>query len=295
MKFITLAMIMVVISVVISSHGQPSDAAFAIQDTPTALIIVDMQGKYTDGKDAVPNIDGMIKNITELRNELKTTLGDKYLEIFTVDCLTNSLKCNQDDEDSKITTRLLEKTTGIPEASIHPSIPSWADPIKTEENVNERIKKDSKQIILYKAIETAEYSAFGLTKENQNAYGEKKNSFLHAILKTRGIKRVLVVGLAYQYCVLYTAADAAYLGYRSVIIENGTQSSAILKANFGLRRDNKSIEEEQNVEKIKTSLKIQNRLENLPKHLTVVTYYPDLRENDNIRKAQHQRRNSFKL
>lgn len=46
---------------------------------------------------------------------------------------------------------------------------------------------------------------------------------LDGILKGSGITDVFVVGLAYDFCVKCTAVDAAELGYRTYLIEDGTK------------------------------------------------------------------------
>jgi nicotinamidase/pyrazinamidase len=53
------------------------------------------------------------------------------------------------------------------------------------------------------------YSGFG------DAYGRKfEDTKLHELLQEHGIKKVVVTGLAGDYCVAYTAKDAAKLGYK---------------------------------------------------------------------------------
>lgn len=46
---------------------------------------------------------------------------------------------------------------------------------------------------------------------------------LEAVLKEREIRDVFVVGLAGDYCVKYTAIDAAKAGFRSFVVEEGTR------------------------------------------------------------------------
>lgn len=46
---------------------------------------------------------------------------------------------------------------------------------------------------------------------------------LEAVLKEKGIRDVFVVGLAGDYCVKYTAIDAAKAGFRSFVVEEGTR------------------------------------------------------------------------
>ncbi|MCO6419519.1 isochorismatase family protein, partial [Siccirubricoccus sp. KC 17139] len=39
--------------------------------------------------------------------------------------------------------------------------------------------------------------------------------------QARGVKRIFLAGLATDYCVAYSAEDAAKLGYQVVVIEDG--------------------------------------------------------------------------
>jgi nicotinamidase/pyrazinamidase len=48
--------------------------------------------------------------------------------------------------------------------------------------------------------------------------GKRHDTGLHAWLQARGVEEVYVCGLATDYCVKYTALDAAALGYRTFVI-----------------------------------------------------------------------------
>jgi nicotinamidase/pyrazinamidase len=47
---------------------------------------------------------------------------------------------------------------------------------------------------------------------------------LNGYLRERGFQRVFCVGLAFDYCVRYSAEDAFKLGFDSVVIENATRA-----------------------------------------------------------------------
>ena len=59
------------------------------------------------------------------------------------------------------------------------------------------------------------FSAFGSNKEDTGLY--KK-------LKERGVEQVYCVGLAYDYCVGYTAEDSAEEGFETYIVKDATVS-----------------------------------------------------------------------
>jgi nicotinamidase-related amidase len=48
--------------------------------------------------------------------------------------------------------------------------------------------------------------------------GEEKSTGLDALLKARGIERVVIMGLATDYCVQATVLDAIRLGYRTAVL-----------------------------------------------------------------------------
>jgi nicotinamidase-related amidase len=48
--------------------------------------------------------------------------------------------------------------------------------------------------------------------------GDETSTELDGLLRARGIERVVVVGLATDYCVKATALDAARLGYETVVL-----------------------------------------------------------------------------
>ena len=54
--------------------------------------------------------------------------------------------------------------------------------------------------------------------------GKKKDTGLDAYLKSKGVDMVFVVGLATDYCVKFTAIDAAELGYRTFVVPDATRA-----------------------------------------------------------------------
>lgn len=53
--------------------------------------------------------------------------------------------------------------------------------------------------------------------------GYRQSTGLNGYLKSLGVKRVFVVGLAADYCVYYTAKDALKEGYKTIIIADATR------------------------------------------------------------------------
>uniref|UniRef100_A0A6A7FYU1 nicotinamidase n=1 Tax=Hirondellea gigas TaxID=1518452 RepID=A0A6A7FYU1_9CRUS len=82
------------------------------------------------------------------------------------------------------------------------------------------VRQDSDIIVQKgKHVEVDSYSGFF---DNDH----KSKTDLHDILKENGITDVFVVGLAYDYCVGYTAIDAHQLGYKTRVIEDATRAVA---------------------------------------------------------------------
>ena len=81
------------------------------------------------------------------------------------------------------------------------------------------LKLPGAELILRKGFRPAidSYSAFF---ENDRT----TTTGLNAYLRERGIKRVFLVGLAYDYCVGYSALDARRLGFPAIIIRDGCRA-----------------------------------------------------------------------
>lgn len=62
--------------------------------------------------------------------------------------------------------------------------------------------------------------------------GKKKETGLDNYLKSKGVEMVFVVGLATDYCVKYTAIDAAELGYRTFVIPDATKAVNLQDGDF---------------------------------------------------------------
>src|SRR5690606_26363960 len=83
--------------------------------------------------------------------------------------------------------------------------------------LNSELNTDAVSMIIRKGmdVETDSYSAFF---DN----GKRNTTGLHGFLQEHQITDVYICGLAADYCVYYTAKDAAELGYNVFYIENAT-------------------------------------------------------------------------
>lgn len=81
------------------------------------------------------------------------------------------------------------------------------------------LRTDPAQMVIRKGFrpQIDSYSAF-FENDRRTATG------LDGYLKARGIAAVTLVGLATDYCVAYSALDAAALGYRVTVLEGATRA-----------------------------------------------------------------------
>ena len=54
--------------------------------------------------------------------------------------------------------------------------------------------------------------------------GDEQATDLERVLRDRGVTRVVVVGLATDYCVKATAADAARLGFATTVLRHAVRA-----------------------------------------------------------------------
>lgn len=102
---------------------------------------------------------------------------------------------------------------GSPGAALHGGLPM--DPLT---------------LILRKGMsrEVDSYSAF---RENLGPDGTRRTTGLGALLQARGIRRVFLCGLARDFCVRWSAADAVSEGFEAVVLDD------LCRAVFPERRD----------------------------------------------------------
>jgi nicotinamidase/pyrazinamidase len=81
------------------------------------------------------------------------------------------------------------------------------------------LKTDTAQLVIRKGFRAGidSYSAF-FENDKTTATG------LHGYLQERGAKRLTLVGLATDYCVAYSALDAARLGYHVTVLQGACRA-----------------------------------------------------------------------
>ncbi len=91
---------------------------------------------------------------------------------------------------------------GTPGAALHPGLPR--EPLTLILRKGARADADS-------------YSAF---RENLGPDGQRRTTGLGALLHARGIRRVFLCGLARDFCVRFSAADAVTEGFAAVVLDD---------------------------------------------------------------------------
>ncbi len=95
---------------------------------------------------------------------------------------------------------------GSPGAALHPALP--------DEAVTLLLRKGTRR-------EVDSYSAF---RENVGPDGQRPSTGLGAWLAARGVTRVFLCGLARDFCVRFSAVDAAAEGFEAVVLDDLTRA-----------------------------------------------------------------------
>ncbi|GFU00429.1 nicotinamidase [Nephila pilipes] len=198
----------------------------------TALLIIDVQNDFINGSLALKHCpakqDG--KEVVQVINEL--------IDQTKFDAVVYSLDCHPEDHISFFENvkhyKLSEgNEKNIENLKVFDTV-SFIGPPKMEQKLWPRhcvsktwgaqlhsdLKVLEDAVLVYKGTnpKVDSYSAF---------YDNKKLSQtkLHEELKLKKVTHVFVCGLAYDYCVSYTALDALDLGYATVIVEDATRGT----------------------------------------------------------------------
>ncbi|XP_051912680.1 nicotinamidase-like [Hippocampus zosterae] len=149
----------------------------------TALIVVDVQNDFCEGGAlAVPRASRAIANIKDLIARSRFTLTVHTRDFHPPDHI--SFAANH--KGGQPFTSIKHDSLG--------TIDLWPYVVSKGTNASEEA-----------------YSGFGTAASPTE---------LDSLLRQHAIERVVVVGLAYDYCVAATARDAALLGFKTVILED---------------------------------------------------------------------------
>ncbi|MGH8946950.1 MAG: isochorismatase family protein [Acidimicrobiia bacterium] len=165
----------------------------------TALIVVDVQNDFADPSGSLYVPDGE-KAIGFINEQVETAASAGSPLVYTQDWHPESTP--HFEKDGGIWP--VHCVVGTPGAELHPDLEVVDDAI--------RIRKGS-------GGEDG-YSAFHVRDPET---GEETSTGLSEQLQEREIDRVVVVGLALDYCVKETALDAARAGFATALLADGTR------------------------------------------------------------------------
>jgi nicotinamidase/pyrazinamidase len=163
-------------------------------DPATALVVVDVQNDFADPAGSL-SVAGGEAIIPTIDDEVAAATNGGGLVAFTQDWHPESTP--HFAKDGGIwPVHCLADTWG---AELHPDLAAPADAPRIRKGVN------------------GEDGYSGFTMRDPTT-GEQTPTELDRLLRSRGIERVVVVGLATDYCVKATALDAVRLGYAACLL-----------------------------------------------------------------------------
>lgn len=155
-----------------------------------ALMIVDVQNDFLPGGSlAVPGGDAVVPVL----NRYIAAFSAKVLPIYATRCWHPSNHCSFREQGGPWPPHCIADTPGA------------------------RFSGELKLPPSAKVISKA-------TLPDQDAYSGFQGTELDALLRVQGVRRVLVGGLATDYCVLNTAKDARALGYTVLLLKDAIRA-----------------------------------------------------------------------
>lgn len=169
----------------------------------TALLVVDIQNDFCPGGAlAVPNGDSIIERVNELLSAYPTSLltQDWHPRMHCSFASSKALPPFSLDPESVIPSILWPDhcVAGTAGADFHPALHTW-----------------KARCILRKGTRR-ELDSYSAIMENDR----KTPTGLAGFLSSLGVKKVLVCGLATDYCVKSTALDARRAGFEVTVVED---------------------------------------------------------------------------
>jgi nicotinamidase/pyrazinamidase len=163
-------------------------------DRSIALLVVDVQNDFADPEGSL-SVRGGEEILPQVNREIREALAAGATVVFTQDWHPEHTPHFRTD-GGIWPVHCVRDTWG---ADLHPSLHVPADAPLVRKGVDGR---DG-------------YSGFGVRDPRT---GEVEATQLESLLRERGTERVLVAGLATDYCVKETALDARRLGFETVVL-----------------------------------------------------------------------------
>lgn len=197
----------------------------------TALLVIDVQNDFVDGSLALKNCpakqDG--KDVIPVVNSL--------LENYKFDVVVYSLDFHPQDHISFFENvnlyNLVDNNKPLKDLALFDTVTFEGPPKMTQKLWPQhciqntwgselpkglKVAKDSLSVFKGTNTKIDSYSAFF---DNMKLLSTKLNKEL----RSRNVTHVLICGLAFDYCVGFTAIDAVELGYATVIIQDATRGT----------------------------------------------------------------------
>ena len=163
-------------------------------DDKTALLVIDVQNDFADPKGSL-SVAGGASLLPSINTEIGMATAAGALVVATQDWHPES-------------TPHFQKDGGI--WPVHCVGGTWGAELHPDLQLPEEVSR------VHKGTGGEDgYSAFTM---RDTVTSEEKSTGLDALLKERGIERVVIMGLATDYCVHASVLDAVRLGYRTAVL-----------------------------------------------------------------------------
>ncbi|MEZ4552744.1 MAG: isochorismatase family protein [Dehalococcoidia bacterium] len=163
-------------------------------DGRTALVVVDVQNDFASPAGSL-HVPGGVEAIGAINREIARARAAGALLVYTQDW--HPAHTPHFEQDGGVWP--VHCVGGTEGAAFHPALNVHAD-----------------APVIRKGTEGEDgYSAFSVRNPDS---GERFSTALEQELRDHGIERVVIVGLATDYCVLETGLDAVRLGFEAVVV-----------------------------------------------------------------------------
>ena len=168
-------------------------------DPTTALLVVDVQNDFADPEGSL-SVAGGAEIVPRVNREIERAIEAGTLIVYTQDWHPAS-------------TPHFRKDGGV--WPVHCVGDTWGSQLLPQLAVveGERIRKGTEG--------EDGYSAFSVRDPET---GETAPTRLERILRARGIERVVIAGIATDYCVLESVLDARRLGFEAVVLTDAVRA-----------------------------------------------------------------------
>jgi nicotinamidase/pyrazinamidase len=167
-------------------------------DTKTALLVVDVQNDFADPKGSLYVEEGE-KVVPVINREIESAQAAGALVVYTQDWHPD-------------VTPHFQKYGGV--WPVHCVRGSWGAAFAPELRVEgEVVRKGTGAEDGYSGFSVADVQT-----------GSRKPTELEDLLRSHGIERVVIIGLATDYCVKETALDARRLGFATTVLQEGIRA-----------------------------------------------------------------------